>query len=239
MILYTNGCSWTWGGGLDNHFITNNILDQEKRLSTVWPHHLGKLLGADKVVNLSSGCGSNSRMIRTTLDWIKTLSRTECENTIAVLQFTEWSRFELYSQIDNNNEYENIQDRWLKCKVDTAILTGAGVDPPDDVDNIIDFVNRKVTYETSIVWVYQTLSWLYALKGIFDNYGIKKYYFWHMGQSWKFWPKEYKDEVCNNFNILDKDEDWIYDRVNTIDTHPNINGHKQIAHIIYNKINET
>jgi len=237
MILYTNGCSWTYGGSLDPHFIIDDKLDDQKRLSLVWSYHLGQLLNADKVINLSAGCGSNSRMIRTTLDYLKTLSKYECENTVAVLQFTEYSRFELYNQIDENNDYENIPARWLKCKVDTAIFSGSHMQAPYDIDDIINMVNRKISFETYIVWVYQTLACLYALKGIFDTYGVKKYYFWQLGQQWNYWPKEYKDELFNNFNIIDKDEEWQYERIDKIkDTHPNIIGHKELASIIYNKI---
>ena len=66
MILFTNGCSWTYGGGLG--------LDhkpKEERLVKVWPHHLGMMLGSDETINLSYGGGSNSRILRTTFDWIQ------------------------------------------------------------------------------------------------------------------------------------------------------------------------
>lgn len=237
MLLYTNGCSWTYGGSLDKHFIVNDRLDDEKRLSLVWPHHLGNLLNAKKVTNLSAGCGSNSRMIRTTLDYLRTLSSQEREDTIAVMQFTEWSRFELYNQLDENNDYENIQERWLKCKVDTAILSGSHMQAPDNIDDIVDLVNRKIILETPIVWIYQTLGCMYSLKGIFETYGVKKYYFWQLGQGWNYWPDKYKTEIYENFNIIDKDKDWEYERVDKIkDTHPSLNGHKELANIIYNKI---
>jgi hypothetical protein len=67
--LFTNGCSWTWGGSLEEYWET-----EEDRLKLVWPHHLGNLLRADNVVNLSLSCGSNQRIVRTTLNWL--LSKT-------------------------------------------------------------------------------------------------------------------------------------------------------------------
>jgi hypothetical protein len=36
--LLTNGCSWTWGGGIDNY------MSDEDRIKNVWPHHLMNLL---------------------------------------------------------------------------------------------------------------------------------------------------------------------------------------------------
>lgn len=57
MILLTNGCSWTYGGGLDSHNPPREELDQ-----VTWPKHLADLLGADKFYNLADGCGSNQHV---------------------------------------------------------------------------------------------------------------------------------------------------------------------------------
>ena len=57
MILLTNGCSWTYGGGLDAHYPTREELDQ-----VTWPKHLADLLGADEFYNLAAGCGSNQHV---------------------------------------------------------------------------------------------------------------------------------------------------------------------------------
>jgi len=64
MILLVNGCSFTWGGGLDKQ-------GDQVRETSVWSHHLGALMNAEKVVNLAAGCGSNQRIFRTTVDYIR------------------------------------------------------------------------------------------------------------------------------------------------------------------------
>jgi len=236
MILFTNGCSWTWGGSLENHFIKDGILDHTLRESVVWPYHLGKLLNVNQVVNLSQGCGSNMRSLRTTRDWLAKQREEDLKNTTVVIQFTEWSRFEIYRQLDTNNMFENIPDRWMKCKVDTAIYTGSGVKAPDDENELIDLVNRRIDMSSPIEWIYNVIGYLYSFKGLFESYGVKKYYFWQLGAAWHDWPKEFKIEMSKSFNILDLDNDWNYERVSASDNHPSTEGHKQLAKIIYEKI---
>ena len=140
-ILFTNGCSFTHGGGLDpwftffdgqsvierygtsdmteywndyNTLMKNGELhrvtwDDSIRKKMVWPHFLGKLMGIQNVVNLSMGCGSNNRIIRTTLEWLTTQSPSTLKNTFAVVQLSEPSRYEYY---------EPEFDHWADCKVD-------------------------------------------------------------------------------------------------------------------------
>lgn len=76
MKLFANGCSFTWGGGIleEEHQQFFSILDQPKHLielreRSVWPYFLSEKLKADMCVNYAMGCGSNDRIVRTTLDF--------------------------------------------------------------------------------------------------------------------------------------------------------------------------
>lgn len=104
MNLFANGCSFTWGGGLFPNLLdeNNQLLDyynqsplNVSRLQTVWPWHLGQQLNTAQVVNLSLGCASNERILRTTLEFF---SQPEIikEKWIAVIQWTVPHRFEYW-----------------------------------------------------------------------------------------------------------------------------------------------
>ena len=92
--LFTNGCSWTAGGGFDfadTKENTDNLLN-----NIVWPAQLGKKLGYDKVVNLAEGCGSNQRICRTTFEWVMKQTPETLKNTRIIIQWSCEDRFEYY-----------------------------------------------------------------------------------------------------------------------------------------------
>jgi len=79
--LLVNGCSWTYGGGLDrpsrkNQFNFPYDPGTKEHMEhihgkIVWSAHVKKLMNFDRCVNLAEGCGSNQRICRTTFDWVK------------------------------------------------------------------------------------------------------------------------------------------------------------------------
>lgn len=249
MNLYTNGCSWTWGGALDKHFrdpITHD-LDNEKRLSLVWPSHLGKILNAEKVTNLGMGCGSNQRIIRTTFDWLRQTSKTEIQDTIAVIQFAEFSRFDVYEDDDPSDPFANKPQNWYNCKVDFA-TQDLNYEP---IDYIIEEIAKRNKYKfySQIEEMYITISHLNALQNLFNSFGVKHVYFWQLGHAWHCWPVDIQQYVFSHFNMLDDYiiypiekpryfEIWDYERSdpNNPYSHPSIEGHKQLAHHIYKEM---
>lgn len=246
MILFTNGCSWTWGGGLEPFFMgSNNLPDHDRRLKLLWPEHLGKLLNADKTVNLSDGCGSNQRIMRTTYRWLLEQSEEDLKQTIPVLQFTEWSRLEIYD--GNKNDYADDLGKWLKCKID-VVCTESGSEhiPTVDAGITIKKIQDRILDTSDIENYYRTISYLYSLKGMFNSFGIDKFYIWHFNHVWWQWPEQYKNRLYKDFNVLDMfhssndvlNNGWKYGRVSEQDLHPGVDGHAQIAHIIYHLINQ-
>jgi hypothetical protein len=231
--LLTNGCSWTWGGGFES-------LSDNDRLETVWPHQLMNLLEYDNNVNLSMGCGSNQRIVRTTLDWILKQDRETLDNTIAVIQWTEVSRYEYYSrttQPDQNNNWnwDNSDDDWALVKAGICIY------PPGARNFHIpekEFHQSQLRYKTysDVEGLYSFITQFTALANIFEKYNIKYYYWNALGVPVKYFPDSLKD-YSSSFNWLNNKHDhWYYDRISTEDKHPNEHGHKRIAQYMFKEI---
>lgn len=245
MILFTNGCSWTWGGGLDHLFSpgkNGNNIDDEIRLPLLWPYHLGKLIGAESVINLSDGCGSNQRIVRTSYNWLLNQNEKILANTIAIIQFTELSRFEIFDPINYNDDWQEHPSDWLKCKVD--IVEHASEFSPikeRDISLLTQKVNNILAETHPLETFYKTINYLYALKGMFQSFGVTRFFIWHHGHEWLYWPDQHRKSLYNNFNVLDNIDSteyfWNYERISSDDLHPSITGHKQIANIIYDRLN--
>lgn len=103
MILLANGCSHTAGAELEESF-------QSKCYEKAWPAHLGKLLAADEVVNLSDSGASQKRIIRTTLEYIGTLIHNgewlKVKNLFVVILWPGAYRDEMYHK--DHDGYYNI-----------------------------------------------------------------------------------------------------------------------------------
>lgn len=222
MILLTNGCSWTWGGGLG----LDRSIHDELRYRLVWPHHLENLVGADKTYNLALGCGSNQRIVRTTFDWIMSQSKEDLEKTVAIIQWTELSRYEFYYPADFSNEYENHQDRWVRCKFDCIL------NQYDDNESSKKKYNdlRLSTY-TEIEGMYRFIGDLLAVESLLKQHNIP-YYFWtYDTRLLERFPKEAYEFCRDKFNWVNTIDtgEWEYERVSDDDLHPSLEGHKQIA----------
>lgn len=248
MILYTNGCSWTAGGGLEPFFLHghNGVPDHDRRLSLLWPHHLGKLLGADKVYNLANGCGSNQRILRKTYNWLMSKTPEELAETVAVIQFTEWSRFEKYDPPNNSNLWEDESAYWVNCKIDVVCTDIQYTFKPNHrsmgrLKELREDAARRISETHTIEDFYRTISYAYAIKGMFDAFGVKDFYIWHQSHLWHNWPDHHRDTLYNNFKVLDDIRDpklhhakpfWEYKRVSEEDPHPGVDGHKQLSFLI-------
>lgn len=242
--LYTNGCSWTWGGALKdkNNKVFGVMKDSvaetdeeslERRL-LLWPHHLGLRMGIQNTYNYSLGCGSNQRIFRTTLEWLLTQTLEDLHNTLAVIQFTEPSRFEFYYGNDRNYERE----RWAACNVLNIVNYNGKLNK----NNYIDL--RLQTY-SPIEGIYSVISYMLALSKLFETFGLNSYYFWFMRNGDQ---TAIENIIPSSFlsNVIHIPDDG-YNRVGNIvdnvgnvmyDYHPSEKGHMQIAEIIHSEINK-
>jgi hypothetical protein len=193
-ILFTNGCSFTAGGGLDPWYMEgynqplgdilgtydiNDYYDRlhkwkvenspepayvnnEKRLRMLWPYKLSKLMDMSEHVNLSMGCGSNQRIIRTTLEWIMEQDRSRLDRTIAIIQLTESSRYEYY---------QDDIDKWTLNKVNHVLFVGT--DAEVEFANVLN--QQRLSTFTSVEGIFKIVDTCLTLDNIFKSFGIEYY----------------------------------------------------------------
>jgi len=257
--LFTNGCSWSWGGSLEEYWET-----EEDRLKLVWPHHLGNLLGIDNVVNLSLLCGSNQRIVRTTLNWLLSKTPEELKNTIAIIQWTESSRYEYYVP-KYDDPTENIEGRWLLNKIGVVTTPWDASENYNKNNNSFFMLNsnekdkrikitpndflyneERLKRHTNIESVYSLVVCCQTLSSLFNTFGVE-YYFWEFLEGTGLF-RNAPPAIKN----LHKNYNWIYvtnyeslfrspivSDKNKYDHHPSLVGHKQIAENIYKQIKNT
>jgi hypothetical protein len=234
MTLLTNGCSWTWGIGLDAY--GPEYYEQSIRERTTWPGQLASLMNASNVINLSIGCGSNQRIVRTTIDWILAQNRKDMSDVTAVIQWTHKSRYEYYYPDDVTNIEENLQHRWVRCNVGSVVVD---CDINEKMAN--KYNNDRMRTYTDIEGAYSFLTQCETLVSLFNRHSIK-YYFWNNIPDHIMTPNSLRDFMLKNYRWLNVDDAgmpifWDYERIFTGDQHPSPYGHSQLAKAIYQSIN--
>lgn len=235
-FLYTNGCSWTWGGALKDS--NGNVFgvhkdssvetweEAKERLTKLWPHHLGEMLGVENTYNLSLGCGSNQRIFRTTFEWLHKQDKEDLQNTVAVIQLTEPSRFEFYYGDDKNYQ----SDLWAGCNVNSIVNYQRQI-------NKKEYLNCRLQQYTWHEGFYDTLSCVISLISLFKEFKLKEYYFWsHIPN---ILPKIEKVITVPTLYLSEYDNVGEVEDVNGNtfwDYHPSETGHTEIAKQIYEKI---
>lgn len=105
--LFATGCSFTWGGGIEEYLYDSNniILDElnssdqnQRRLNVTWPGKLSKLLNCTEFYNYSIGGGSNDRIVRKTTNFFidKIHNNENLSDWIVIIQWTVPHRFEFF-----------------------------------------------------------------------------------------------------------------------------------------------
>lgn len=264
MKLLVNGCSYSWGGGLyDIHYSKDSDPDKigflsidmdhpinNERLPKVYSYHLGQLLKAEKVYNLSMGGTSNERIVRTTLDFYtnKILNNETVSDYFAVIQWTSVDRIEFYDEI-------------LQGMV--HMLPGGVIFEPDDrtktftaeehkylLDDILS--RKRNTYYKNFMStkevVSKTFQQIITLGHFFEKYNIP-YLFCTMnpGTIMEYFKDDNdKIDYLNKFKWLDTTLDKSTITVFTgnpgnreylcASGHPNEKGHLKIANGLYDWI---
>jgi hypothetical protein len=269
MKLFVNGCSYSWGGGMcDIHYHSEsnpdkiNFLSIHKkhpnntaRLQKVYSYHLGKLLKADEVHNISMGGGSNERIVRTTLEFYtnKLLKNEDVTNYFNVIQWTSVDRIEVYDDISKGMIH---------------MLPSGVIFEPDDLSKtftaeehkvlIDDILSKKqnIYYKNFMSQqqvVNKTFQQILTLGHFFEKHNIP-YLFCSMNPDTIMeYFENYTDKIryINQFNWLDRKIDkstittYVGKPRNTeylcTSGHPNEKGHLEIANglhkwIINNKL---
>ena len=261
--LFTNGCSWTYGGALDQPDTKERITDLHDNI--VWPAHVKRLMNFDEQVNLSAGGGSNQRICRTTFDWVSKQTPETLKNTTAVIQWSCVDRYEYY--VPKNNETYEIEpglpeeihhtilrqsldnnafsitdsrtiDRWAKVNPHGLI---SYYEDHCDTNILQDANNRYRTYteqEGLMTWLTQ----LGFLHDLFNHYEVE-HYFWQFHSYIKGYDQPIQDYMYERFPFLEesRDHQWKYERIRDVvagsnDSHPSEHGHLELAEYIVSSI---
>ena len=245
--LFTNGCSWTYGGGLDNPGTTERIKNLHDNV--VWPAHLKKKMNFDQCINLSAGCGSNQRICRTTFDWLAKQDKETLENTTAVIQWTGVTRFEYYVSPKGGSDLqvepglmqdfhpnainltqlpiENLADEW---KNPLTLDRWAKVNPHTLVSPFEDHSNEGVLSDafsryrtlTHQEGIYTWLTQLGFMHDLLNHYEIE-HYFWQYAEYAAGYDQHIQDYIYTKFPFLEetRSHQWEYQRI--LDIKPETN----------------
>lgn len=106
-LLYTNGCSWTAGNGIEHDpFVMDRPLHERWAAHTEynWATVLSTKLDM-QCINQSQGAGSNKRMVRTTCEYLQGLPEDQYKNLFVVLGWSTVDRNEIYLQEEDRGEW--------------------------------------------------------------------------------------------------------------------------------------
>lgn len=145
-----------------NEVETERLMNHSKRLTMLWPYKLSKLMNMSEHVNLSMGCGSNQRMVRTTLEWIMEQDRSRLDRTIAIIQLTEPSRYEYY---------QDDIDEWTLNKIHH--IQFIGTDAEIELANVLN--QQRLSTFTSVEGIFKIVDICLTLDNIFKSFGIEYY----------------------------------------------------------------
>ena len=225
--LFVNGCSWTYGGGLDQPDTKERITDLHDNI--VWPAHVKRLMNFDKQVNLAEGCGSNQRICRTTFDWVMQQDADTLKNTTAIIQWSHEDRYEYYlptdeeandfqkryqispatiqdihnSQVMSDRTYSVTRnlDRWPK-------VNPHGVVSPLENQHLNNIVKKGMGRYETYTDQQGMMDWLFHMGFLYDLLTSKgvEVYFWYFTQFVQAMPKEIQDYMYERFPMLGGEE---------------------------------
>lgn len=192
--LYTNGCSWSAGDGIQFDPALSNLDIQTKSSmmrSLNWPSVLSGLMNRE-LINNSVGAGSNKRMVRTTCDYLQSLDQETLKNTFVVLGWTTVDRNELLLDDGVNNQWcmfnvtQPISSH--KPSLDKVFLEKVDKIQKDYVDYI---VNSRMNY----TYFFQEM---FLMSNLLENLGVD--YIFFSSLPWRRYATDTTNNVENEFS---------------------------------------
>ena len=196
--LVVNGCSWTAGNELEHspEFMTLiteaglrkqnpndlndwNLLDSNNvHVSTFdkfydklnWAGYLREKLAVPELINLSTGGGSNTRILRTTIDYIMTLPESERAETLIVVGWTIAERDEIY--------VANSWQRWNATQTFSSTVDRLTLNEDKLIKKLDKFQEDYIALvHNDYHAVYRYFQQSYFLSNLLDNLGILFFFF--------------------------------------------------------------
>lgn len=263
--LYVNGCSWTEGHLLqeqeevrnyasslgydffsqyeikkDGVFVEYPFINFYNKFN--WAGNIAQSLDIPNIINHAVGAASNDRIVRTTVDYVRTMTEEQKRTTFIIIGWTIPDRSEIY--LDDKLGTED----WVKFHAshkftDTLTLPHFDKEFINKVDKFHQ--NYVVDIHTDYARIHNFFQQSYLLANLLKSNNIRYYFFNCFPIDWKAWStdatvykfkKELKD--YNSINALDVfdnffrfiDHQPIY---HLSDSHPNLYAYKVWAsHIL-------
>lgn len=254
--LYINGCSWTYGEELGHQADPN---EQSYKFYNSWPWHVSQHYNIPQLINDARGGGSNDRIFRKTVEFIKN-TKVKYSELAIVVAWTSSERTEFgFPALEGYHDGES-QVNWSERQFYNF---HPGSDP-------IDFALNNAVVQKTLSELYKNYTILrtpqtdqprqamlmYSLQEICKANGIKLHQFLAL-HSPELNPNcpDYDRALAKNLNyhmpawidtndygdIINKlhereDGKWIHKAKYN---HPNESGHKIIADFVIERIGET
>ena len=241
-ILYANGCSWTYGNGINK----DPILKHHSRKLTdqvhfAWPAKLARLLKYT-CLNDSLGGGSNARIVRTTCDYLMRQDPEQLSSLLIVIGWTTPCRNEVYVNADENttgwyrfNVSQKFSEHQSNSRASTGIL--------QDLDKFHETYVANM-YDEQIAIMY-CLQQKFLLSNTLDNLGVKYLFFDSLSTMWHPTNEEPHTFTINKIRtnkMLTNPTFSNFMNENKIPLssclHPMIQGHSEWAKYLYGKLIE-
>ncbi|MBR18632.1 MAG: hypothetical protein CMA64_00545 [Euryarchaeota archaeon] len=261
--LYTNGCSWTYGEELGEQ---NDPNEQSYKFYNSWPWHVAQQYKIPQLINDARGGGSNERIFRRTVEFIRNTKIKYSELAIIVAwtsaERTEWGvpQLEGYWQGDGS-EINWTERQYYSFHIGSDPLEWfkhESVDQNHVQQKAIELLHKNYTLlRAPCVDQPKQSQLMYSLQEICKANGIKLAQFLAL-TSPELTPEsyEYDRQLAEDIDYhlppwIDTNENinrvpGLHDRgpngkwINKArHNHPNENGHKLIADFIVSKIGET
>ena len=258
--LYTNGCSWTYGEELGDQSDPN---EQSYKFYNTWPWHVAQQYNIPQLVNDARGGGSNDRIYRKTVDFIRNTKVKHSELAIIVAwtsaERTEWGVPTLEGYVSGEGSEVNwSEQQYYSFHIGSDPLEWFKTNKNDVLQRSIEVIHKNYTLlRAPCVDQPHQAQLMYSLQEICKSKGIKLQQFLAL-TSPELTPGsvEYDRKLASDIEyhvpswidsnneidkvpgLHDRDENgnWLNKARHN---HPNENGHKLIANFIVSKIGET
>jgi hypothetical protein len=236
--LVVNGCSWTAGNELEcdpdfAQLIASmglhkqnpadpfnwNLLDSAGNAAATfdqlfdrfnWAGNLQQRLGAGRLTNLATGGGSNTRILRTTIDYAMNMSAEEKKTTLLVIGWTVSERDEIY--------VENSWQRWNATQPFDVTVDRQQLDDTAKIKRLGRFQEDYIAYvHSDYAALHRYFQQVYLLANLLDNLNINYFFFNALPAWWQGGDLAVDCDVANDFA---KFLDWQ-------ESHSRFMGHSQ------------
>jgi len=163
--LYANGDSWTFGQELKD----DNTDHLTYKFYNTWPWHVAQELKILQLVNEAQGGGSNDRIFRKTIDYIRNYKGNP-EELLVIVAWTTYERFELPVAVkrEHNNGYTD----WESLDIEyTSMLMNSKPNVTDKL--MLDYHMNRTMLNSSKVNSYKFFNLQWLLKQACDNLGVR------------------------------------------------------------------